>query len=134
MCFFFTKKLIFDFQLVFFFLYRTQKKKRLIPPGKPSTKKKKKKKVVSGLEKSSKDEKSSPRSTGTADQPDAPDNLEGERTIRKSTRTAVIVRQAERDAIRAALQATARVSSFILLFPIASDTFDDLWNSLYFIG
>ncbi|KAF5735417.1 Sequence-specific DNA binding transcription factors DNA binding DNA binding isoform 1 [Tripterygium wilfordii] len=87
---------------------RTEKKKRLIPPGRPSTKKKKKKKVLSGLEKSSKDEKSSPQSTDTPEHQDAPGSAEVERTIRKSTRTAVIVRQAERDAIRAALQATAK--------------------------
>lgn len=118
--FFLTKQLIFDVQILFFFLlYRTQKKKRLIPPGQPLKKKKKKKKVLSGLEKSSKDEKSSPQSAGTPEHPDAPDTIEGERTIRKSTRTAVIVRQAERDAIRAALQATAKVSSFILLFPVS---------------
>ena len=37
------------------------------------------------------------------------DGGEEERIVRKSTRTAVINRQAERDAIRAALQATMRV-------------------------
>lgn len=95
-------------------------------------KNKKKRKVLSDLEKSSKDEKSSPQSTGTPEHREAPDNVEGERTIRKSTRTAVIVRQAERDAIRAALQATARVSSFIMLFLILSDTFDGIWKSLIF--
>lgn len=36
-------------------------------------------------------------------------DVEGERTIRKSTRTAVIVRQAERDALRAALQSSIKV-------------------------
>lgn len=40
---------------------------------------------------------------------DAPDDIEEERIVRKSTRTSVIVRQAERDAIRAALQATMKV-------------------------
>lgn len=40
---------------------------------------------------------------------DAADDTEGERTVRKSTRTSVIVRQAERDAIHAALQATMKV-------------------------
>lgn len=40
----------------------------------------------------------------------------GERTVRKSTRTSVIVRQAERDAIRAALQATMKVNSLHFSF------------------
>ncbi|XP_074574434.1 SWR1 complex subunit 2 isoform X2 [Curcuma longa] len=57
-------------------------KKRLIFPGKTIPKKKSKKK-------------------------DLPDDAEGERTVRKSTRTAVIVRQAERE-IRAALQASMK--------------------------
>eukprot|EP00250_Pteridium_aquilinum_P005415 c15507_g1_i1 orf=127-1680(+) len=34
-------------------------------------------------------------------------DFEGEKTVRKSTRTAVVVRQAEREALRAAMQATA---------------------------
>ncbi|KAJ0078531.1 hypothetical protein Patl1_24307 [Pistacia atlantica] len=38
-----------------------------------------------------------------------PDDAEGERTVRKSPRTAVIVRQAERDAKRAAMQAKMMV-------------------------
>ena len=68
-------------------------------------KKKKKKKVLSKLDGASKDEKpTSPQHH------DAPDDAEGERIIRKSTRTSVIVRQAERDAIRAALQATMKAS------------------------
>ncbi|MCO5586750.1 hypothetical protein L7F22_040692 [Adiantum nelumboides] len=33
-------------------------------------------------------------------------DLEGEKTVRKSTRTAVVIRQAEREALRAAMQAT----------------------------
>ncbi|XWS20682.1 hypothetical protein CRYUN_Cryun31cG0124000 [Craigia yunnanensis] len=78
-------------------------KKRLIFPGKASLKKKKKKKVLSKLDGASKDEKpTSPQHH------DTPDDAEGERIIRKSTRTSVIVRQAERDAIRAALQATMK--------------------------
>jgi hypothetical protein len=36
---------------------------------------------------------------------------DGERTVRKSTRTAVIVKQAEREALRVALQATPRVET-----------------------
>lgn len=84
-----------------------KKKKRLIFPGKPSTKKKKKKKVLSKLEGVTKDEKSTEQPS--LSQPhDVPDDLEEERTVRKSTRTSVIVRQAERDAIRAASQATSK--------------------------
>ena len=49
------------------------------------------------------------------DHQDAPDDVEGERIVRKSTRTSVIVRQAERDAIRAALQATMKVSYLLLM-------------------
>lgn len=40
---------------------------------------------------------------------DVPNDAEAEKIIRKSTRTSVIIRQAERDAIRAALQATMKV-------------------------
>ncbi|KAK0592482.1 hypothetical protein LWI29_019937 [Acer saccharum] len=86
---------------------RVQKKKRLIFPGKPSTKKKKKQKVLSKLDSDPKDLKLTQESTPPENH-DVPDDTEGERTIRKSTRTAVIVRQAERDAIRAALQATMK--------------------------
>ncbi|KAL2549113.1 SWR1 complex subunit 2 [Forsythia ovata] len=82
-------------------------KKRLIFPGKPSTKKKKKKKVLSKFETSPQDDKTLEQST-PSEHHDVPDDVEGERIIRKSTRTAVIVRQAERDAIRAALQATMK--------------------------
>ncbi|KAI0519715.1 hypothetical protein KFK09_007174 [Dendrobium nobile] len=84
-------------------------KKRLIFPGKQVAKKKNKKKVLSKLECSSKignfPELHKPAHTESQD---ATDELEGERTVRKSTRTSVIVRQAERDAIRAALQATMK--------------------------
>ncbi|XVE91018.1 hypothetical protein DITRI_Ditri20bG0122400 [Diplodiscus trichospermus] len=82
-------------------------KKRLVFPGKPSVKKKKKKKVLSKLDGASKDDKLTQKPT-SPQQHDAPDDAEGERIIRKSTRTSVIVRQAERDAIRAALQATMK--------------------------
>lgn len=88
---------------------RPRTKKRLIYPGKTLAKKKKKK-VVSNLEREGKDEKASPEST-VPEHNEVPDDLEAERIIRKSTRTSVIVRQAERDAIRAALQATMKVSS-----------------------
>ncbi|KAK2658425.1 hypothetical protein Ddye_004958 [Dipteronia dyeriana] len=86
---------------------RVQNKKRLIFPGKPSTKKKKKQKVLSKLDSDPKDMKLNQEFTPPENH-DVPDDAEGERTVRKSTRTAVIVRQAERDAIRAALQATIK--------------------------
>lgn len=76
-------------------------------------KKKKKKKVLSKLDGDPKDEKSTQKPTSPQHH-DAPDDAEGERIIRKSTRTSVIVRQAERDAIRAALQATMKASSIIV--------------------
>lgn len=41
---------------------------------------------------------------------EAQEDMEGEKVIRKSTRTSVVVRQAERDALRAAIQATTKVS------------------------
>ncbi|GAB4857986.1 hypothetical protein Ancab_015890 [Ancistrocladus abbreviatus] len=89
---------------------RVPSKKRLIFPGKSLSKKKKKKKKKKDLlriEKTSLDEKPNEQS-GPPENPDAADDAEGERTVRKSTRTSVIVRQAERDAIRAALQATMK--------------------------
>ncbi|KAJ8449209.1 hypothetical protein Cgig2_021673 [Carnegiea gigantea] len=95
-------------------------KKRLIFPGKQIPKKKKK--DISKLEESlnddnkrdlsksddSSDEEKNSEQPATPDQGEVRDEVEGERTVRKSTRTAVIVRQAERDAIRAALQATMK--------------------------
>lgn len=90
-------------------------KKRLIFPGKPVTKKKKKKKILSKLDSPDKDVKSTEQSI-LPENHDAPNDAEGERIIRKSTRTAVVVRQAERDAIRAALQATMKVGSSIGVF------------------
>ncbi|KAJ6928301.1 hypothetical protein NC652_012400 [Populus alba x Populus x berolinensis] len=86
---------------------RPQNKKRLIFPGKTLPKKKTKKKDLSKLDKLSMNEKST-QQPATPDHQDAPDDVEGERIVRKSTRTSVIVRQAERDAIRAALQATMK--------------------------
>ena len=91
------------------FSYRTRPKKRLIFPGKTLAKRKTKKKDLSKLEADPNDEKPAQKS-GSREHHDGPDDNEGERTIRKSTRTSVIVRQAERDAIRAALQATMKVS------------------------
>ncbi|XP_077235693.1 DNA binding protein SWC2 isoform X2 [Tasmannia lanceolata] len=88
---------------------RERVKKRLIFPGKPVTKKKNKKKVLSKLERIPEDEKSlQGQQSNLPECQDIPDDLEGERIVRKSTRTSVIVRQAERDAIRAALQASMK--------------------------
>ncbi|KAL9263981.1 SWR1 complex subunit 2-like protein [Drosera capensis] len=87
---------------------RTRPKKRLIFPGKAFSKKKKKtKKDLSQINKTQKEEKLSNNSRPLHDI-DAPDDTEGEKSVRKSTRTAVIVKQAERDAIRAALQPIAK--------------------------
>ncbi|CAK7327484.1 unnamed protein product [Dovyalis caffra] len=86
---------------------RPRNKKRLIFPGKTLPKKKKKKKDLSKVDTPSKNEKST-QQPATPDRQDVPDDVEGERIVRKSTRTSVIVRQAERDAIRAALQATMK--------------------------
>ncbi|KAK4256411.1 hypothetical protein QN277_009281 [Acacia crassicarpa] len=84
---------------------RVPKKKRLIFPGKRLPKKKKKK-TLSKLENATEDDKADEHSPAE-EHHDVPDEA-GERMIRKSTRTSVIVRQAERDAIRAALQATMK--------------------------
>ncbi|GLT34115.1 hypothetical protein SLA2020_086560 [Shorea laevis] len=86
---------------------RVRPKRRLIFPGKTLPKKKKKKKVLSKLDSFPKDDKPLEKSSSPQHR-DAPEETEGERTVRKSTRTSVIVRQAERDAIRAALQATMK--------------------------
>ncbi|MED6122860.1 hypothetical protein PIB30_117627 [Stylosanthes scabra] len=100
---------------------RVHKKKRLIFPGKklPKPKKsKKKQKVLSKLERSPKevDDDDDDEDDNDDDKPDKEPGSEehhdtrddgGEKIIRKSTRTAVIVRQAERDAIRA-LQASMK--------------------------
>ncbi|KAI3458719.1 hypothetical protein Pfo_015382 [Paulownia fortunei] len=87
---------------------RTRTKKKLIFPGKLPTKKKKKKKnkVISKSESAPKDEKTPEQLT--PEHHDVPDDAEAEKIVRKSTRTSVIIRQAERDAIRAALQATMK--------------------------
>lgn len=94
--------------------FRPQNKKRLIFPGKTLPKKKTKKKDLSKLDKLSMNEKSI-QEPASPDHQDAPDDVEGERIVRKSTRTSVVVRQAERDAIRAALQATMKVSYLLLM-------------------
>lgn len=87
---------------------RTRTKKRLIFPGKPSAKKKKKKKNLTKSEKAPQENEEPPDQSTPSEHHDAHDDTEAERTIRKSTRTAVIVKQAEREAIRAALQATMK--------------------------
>jgi vacuolar protein sorting-associated protein 72 len=65
----------------------------------------KKKKVTAKPE----DDAKSADKPSSSTQADVPDELEAEKTIRKSTRTSVIVRQAEREAIRAEKEATAKV-------------------------
>lgn len=87
---------------------RERTKKKLIFPGKSKPKTKKKTKPPSKSGKEAKDGKGLEHSTPSEHQ-DAPEEVEAEKTVRKSTRTSVIVRQAERDAIRAALQATMKV-------------------------
>lgn len=54
-------------------------------------------------------DENTPEQSTPSEHHDVPDDAEAEKIIRKSTRTAVIIRQAERDAIRAALQATMKV-------------------------
>ncbi|KAF8647444.1 hypothetical protein HU200_065354 [Digitaria exilis] len=79
-------------------------KKRLMFPGKTLRKTNaKKKKVTPKLEDDAKADSLSPSA-----QVDVPDEMETEKTLRKSTRTSVIVRQAEREAIRAEKEATAK--------------------------
>lgn len=88
-------------------MYRERTKKKLIFPGKQLPKRKRKK-VLSKLGKDPKDERA-PEQSALPEHHDMPDDVE-EKMVRKSTRTSVIVRQAERDAIRAALEATMKVS------------------------
>ncbi|KAL0720956.1 hypothetical protein Bca4012_035555 [Brassica carinata] len=91
---------------------RDAPKKRLIYPGKTAPKKsKKKKKLVSKLEDAPEDEKPGEELGDKEEEDDEKEpneDMEGEKVIRKSTRTSVIVRQAERDALRAAIQATTK--------------------------
>ncbi|CAI0559636.1 unnamed protein product [Linum tenue] len=87
---------------------RRPPKKRLIFPGKTLPKKKKKKKDLSKLDDEADQDEKPPEQSTTPEHHDVPDEVEGERVVRKSTRTSVIVRQAERDAIRAALEATMK--------------------------
>ncbi|KMZ60298.1 SWR1 complex subunit 2 [Zostera marina] len=84
---------------------RVKTKKKLIFPGK-SAKMKKNKKNLTKLERSSEVVKS--EDPIDSEQQEVPEDLEGERVVRKSTRTSVVVRQAEREAIREALQAISK--------------------------
>jgi vacuolar protein sorting-associated protein 72 len=68
----------------------------------------KKKKVTPKLEDDETADKSADKASPSTPA-DVPDELETEKIIRKSTRTSVIVRQAEREAIRAEKEATAKV-------------------------
>lgn len=86
---------------------RGQTKKRLIPPGKIAPKKKKKTKDLSELGATLKDKTVNEKGI-IHEQHGSPEGVDEEKTVRKSTRTAVVVRQAERDAIQAAIQATSR--------------------------
>lgn len=86
---------------------RQRTKKKLTYPGKPSTKKKKKQKVLSELDKEPTEDITRELASIPEDH-EAHDDVDAEKIVRKSTRTSVIVRQAERDAIRAALQATMK--------------------------
>ncbi|XP_031504780.1 SWR1 complex subunit 2 isoform X1 [Nymphaea colorata] len=105
---FVSQKFLTFFYIDHFIFYRVRVKKRLIFPGKSANKKKSKKKVLTALDRTSKDVHSPDRSPSVQpEQQDAPDDGT-ERVVRKSTRTLVIVRQAEREAIRAALQATMK--------------------------
>ncbi|KAL4576673.1 hypothetical protein LXL04_012771 [Taraxacum kok-saghyz] len=93
---------------------RKRPKKRLPFPGKRMSfpgkqlPKKKKKKVVSEPESSNEEDTNVDQSTPQKDHDVVPDDTEVEKTTRKSTRTSVIVRQAEREAIHAALKATMK--------------------------
>ncbi|RCV29308.1 hypothetical protein SETIT_6G002500v2 [Setaria italica] len=82
-------------------------KKRLMFPGKTLRKTNVKKKVTPKLEDDEKAAKSADKASPSTPA-DVPDELETEKIIRKSTRTSVIVRQAEREAIRAEKEATAK--------------------------
>jgi hypothetical protein len=99
----------------------------------------KKKKVTPKLEDDTKTEMAIDKPSAST-QPDAPDECGTEKTIRKSTRTSVIVRQAEREAIRAEKEATAKVSSIyeqpfhfykllIILLYLATLLAYDLWDN-----
>ncbi|XP_015072045.1 SWR1 complex subunit 2 [Solanum pennellii] len=87
---------------------RTRTKKRLTYPGRPPAKKKKKMKALTKTEKAHQENEEAPDPSTPSEHHGAHDDTEAERTIRKSTRTAVVVKQAEREAIRAALQATTK--------------------------
>ncbi|CAA7404422.1 unnamed protein product [Spirodela intermedia] len=88
---------------------RVKTKKKLTFPGKQATKKKSERKAIPKVERLPRDENSlQAEKTDEPAQQEITDGAQGDRIVRKSTRTSVIVRQAERDAIRAALQATMK--------------------------
>lgn len=89
-------------------MYRERTKKKLIFPGKQLPKRKKKKALYT-LGKNPEDERALEQSN-LPEHHDTTEDVEEERMVRKSTRTSVIVRQAERDAMRAAMEATMKVS------------------------
>lgn len=66
-------------------------------------------KALTKTEKAHQENEEAPDPSTPSEHHGAHDDTEAERTIRKSTRTAVVVKQAEREAIRAALQATTKV-------------------------
>lgn len=78
----------------------------------------KKKKATPKPEDGTKADKSADKPSSST-QADIPDELEAEKAIRKSTRTSVIVRQAEREAIRAEKEATAKVCTRCCKFSTA---------------
>lgn len=86
---------------------RMNKKKRLVYPGKATlAKKKKKKKILSNLDDPPKIDDNDDGDDDKNNKNNNQDDDAKEVMIRKSTRTSVIVRQAEREAIREALKAT----------------------------
>ncbi|CAN4106913.1 unnamed protein product [Withania somnifera] len=107
---------------------RTRTKKRLIYPGKPSAKKKKKKKNLTKSAKEPQENEEATDPSTPSEHHDAHDDTEAEKTIRKSTRTAVIVKQAEREAIRAALQATTKMTQEEMLLEAAQTEVMNLRN------
>ncbi|KAH9295501.1 hypothetical protein KI387_039089, partial [Taxus chinensis] len=88
---------------------RTIKKKKFLL-GRTVVKKKSKKKGLASLESVPGTAEYSAHESKASDSKHTETviDLEGEKTVRKSTRTAVVVRQAERDAIRAALQSSIK--------------------------
>jgi hypothetical protein len=107
------------------------KKKRLVYPGKATlAKKKKKKKILSNLDDPPKIDDNDDGDDDKNNKNNNQDDDAKELMIRKSTRTSVIVRQAEREAIREALKATYKVISNIFF----CDSLGFLFNSSCYIS